>query len=232
VTTEPEEIPLGGGMVARGIVRVGDTVRRPLKPDSAGIHALLQHFERRGFDGTPRFLGIDDRDREIVSFIEGTTTPHNGLVLSEEAVRAGARLVRRVHDLTEGTEFAAGGEVACHPNLSQPNFVFRDGIPVAIIDWDGTRPGSRVENFAAFVWAFVHPAVYGEGEPAARMVRVASDAYGWTGTGLVDAMLAAVLDFQTTVAAGDPGMEQWGAGELAHTERNAGAYRAALEENA
>jgi hypothetical protein len=220
-------------MTPRGIVRVGDTVRRPLAPDSTRIHALLEHFERARFDGAPRFLGIDDRGREIVSFIEGETTPHNGLVLSDEAVRAGARLVRRVHDLTAGTDFAEDAEVACHPNLSQPNFVFREEIPVAIIDWDGTRPGTRVENFAAFVWAFVHPGMYGEGEPPARMVRVAADAYGWSGTGLVDAMLAVVQDFQTVVE-GDPGAIRWAAGELAHTERerNADAFRAALGPNA
>jgi phosphoenolpyruvate-protein kinase (PTS system EI component) len=69
-----------------------------------------------------------------------------------------------VHDLTEGTEFAAGSEVACHPNLSQPNFIFRDMIPVAIIDCDGTCPGTRVANFAEFLWAFVHPAVYFSGD--------------------------------------------------------------------
>jgi aminoglycoside phosphotransferase (APT) family kinase protein len=32
--------------------------------------------------------------------------------------------------------------------LSQPNFIFRDMSPVAIVDWDGTRPGIRVCNFA------------------------------------------------------------------------------------
>jgi hypothetical protein len=73
-------------------------------------------------------------------------SPHNGFELTEEAVRAGARLVRDVHDLTSGTRFAAGSEVAAHRNLSQPNFIFRDMIPIAIIDWDVARPGTRVEN--------------------------------------------------------------------------------------
>jgi hypothetical protein len=44
--------------------------------------------------------------------------------------------------------FAAGSEAACHPNLSQPNFIFSDMIPVAIIDWGGTRPGPRLERNA------------------------------------------------------------------------------------
>jgi hypothetical protein len=221
-----QEQPLTGGNTP-GVVRVGGTVRRPLNPSSARIHRMLTYFERCGFDGVPRFLGIDARGREILSFIEGFAPPHNGFELSEQGVRAGARLLRRVHDLTEGTEFAAGSEVACHPNLSQPNFIFRDMIPVAIIDWDGTRPGTRLHNFADFLWAFVHPAVYGEGEPAARMLRVAADAYGWTGPGLVDVMLTIVRNFATGFE-DDPGALDWGLAELAYMERNADLFRARL----
>jgi hypothetical protein len=73
----------------------------------------------------------------------GSLPPHNGFRLTEDAVRAGAKLVRAVHDLTEDTPFAAGSEIASHPNLSQPNFVFRDMIPIAIIDWDGHVSGNQ-----------------------------------------------------------------------------------------
>jgi hypothetical protein len=221
------EVPLRGGRSTPGVVRLGDTVRRPLKPDAARIHRLLAHLERSGFDGAPQFLGVDARGRTILSFIDGFAPPHNGFRLSEQGVRAGARLVRRVHDLTEGTEFAAGSEVACHPNLSQPNFIFRDMIPVAIIDWDGTAPGTRLSNFGEFLWAFVHPAVYGEGEAAARMLRVAADAYGWSGGGLVDAMLTTVRNFEAVVA-GDRGAMDWAAAELAYMKRNADLFRARL----
>jgi hypothetical protein len=219
-----EEVPLAGGMSTPGVVRIGDTVHRPLKPDSEYVHALLAHLERAGFDGAPRFTGIDERGRATFSFIDGFAPPHNGFRLDEEAVRAGARLVRRVHDLTEGTEFAAGSDVACHPNLSQPNFVFRDRSPVAIIDWDGTRPGTRLENLAAFLWAFVHPGMYGRAELAARMLQAAADEYGWSGPGLVDAMLAEVRTFQTVVA-GDRRAEEWAAAELVDLEQNASLFR-------
>ncbi|HSR85628.1 MAG TPA: hypothetical protein VLM11_15755 [Streptosporangiaceae bacterium] len=218
------EVPLTGGRTMRGVVRVGDTVRRPPDAGSERIHRLLAYFEDRGFAGAPRFLGVDAQGREILSFIEGFAPPHNGFELTEEAVRAGARLVRRVHDLTAGTEFATGSEVACHPNLAQQNFVFRDMIPVAIIDWDGTHPGTRLANFADFLWAFVHPAVYGDGEPAARMLQVAASAYGWTGGGLADAMVATVRDFCQL----NPEFITWGAHELAHTERNLDLFRARL----
>ena len=223
-----QELPLMGGSSTPGVVRIGDTVRRPLKSDSEHIHRLLVHFEHCGFEGAPRFLGVDEHRRAILSFIDGFAPPHNGFELSEQGVQAGARLLRQVHDLTQGTEFADGGEVACHPNLSQPNFIFRDMIPVAIIDWDGTRPGSRLDNLADFLWAFVHPAIYGEGVAAAHMLRVAVDAYGWSGRGLVDAMLATVRRFQVIVA-GNQGAVDWGQAELAHLERNADLFRAHLE---
>jgi hypothetical protein len=94
-----DEVALTGGMSTPGVVRIGDTVRRPLKPDSEFVHALLLHLERAAFDGAPRFRGIDSRGRAVLSFIEGFAPPHNGLRLSEEAIRAGARLIRRVHDI-------------------------------------------------------------------------------------------------------------------------------------
>ena len=34
-------------------------------------------------------------------------------------------------------------DVACHPDLSQQNFMFRDMIPVAIIDWGPDLPGNQ-----------------------------------------------------------------------------------------
>jgi hypothetical protein len=218
-----EEITLAGGMSTPGVVRVGDTVRRPVKQDAGYVHALLGHLERCGFEGSPRYLGLDEQGRATFSYIEGFAPPHNGYALGRDAVRAGGRLLRTVHDLTEGTEFAAGSEVACHPNLSQPNFVFRDVSPVAIIDWDGTGPGRRRDNLGDFLWAFVHPAVYGDGEPAARMLADALDGYGWTGQGIVEAMLHAVRGFVAVHDTGD-----WGRNELAHMERNAQFFETAL----
>lgn len=66
---ENEEILTGGNV--SNVYRSEDTVRRELKPDSNKTHKLLQHLERKGFDYAPKFLGIDDKNREILSFIEG-----------------------------------------------------------------------------------------------------------------------------------------------------------------
>jgi hypothetical protein len=38
------EVPLGGGNMSSGVVRVGDTVRRPAGPWTPAVHALLTHL--------------------------------------------------------------------------------------------------------------------------------------------------------------------------------------------
>ena len=62
------EVFLVGGIANRGrVVRIGDTVRRPQRATSPAIHALLRHLADVGFPGAPRFLGIDEQGREVLS---------------------------------------------------------------------------------------------------------------------------------------------------------------------
>ena len=52
-----EEIPLLGGQLTAGIVRVGNTVRRHPKSNVAFVHDLLVFLEDQGFPFAPRLLG-------------------------------------------------------------------------------------------------------------------------------------------------------------------------------
>jgi hypothetical protein len=70
----------------------------------------------------------------------------------------------------------------------------------------------------------VHPALYGDGEPAARMLSSAVDAYGWAGEGLVEAMLDPVRRF----VADNPEFADWGVPELEYMERSAELFDAYL----
>ena len=45
---------LTGDGVTQGIVRIGDTVRRPLRPFSLTVQAYLAHLHDAGFTGAPR----------------------------------------------------------------------------------------------------------------------------------------------------------------------------------
>jgi len=85
-----EEVPLQAGPTNAGLViRVGDTVRRPLRPTSLATKALLDHLEGTSvFDSAPRYLGVDDCGREVLSFIPGQVAlpPYPDWALTDDAL--------------------------------------------------------------------------------------------------------------------------------------------------
>ena len=197
--TEPE-VPLPGGVANRGlVVRVGDTVRRPLRSTSPAAHALLRHLEDVGFAGAPRFLGVDERGREVLSHVPGSTVlpPYPAWALTDEALVSVAELLRSYHSAVAGFDpspyrwptsppASFRGELVGHNDLNLDNVVFRDGRAVALIDFDLAGPGSRVWDVAcaARLWAPVRPDATirdtrrGRGF---RRLRLFLDAYGADG---------------------------------------------------
>ncbi|SPL96929.1 aminoglycoside phosphotransferase [[Actinomadura] parvosata subsp. kistnae] len=174
------------------VVRAGDTVRRVPGPRAAYVHELLRLFERRGWAGAPRFLGLDERGREILSYVDGHVAWEERQpdgVTSDESLARVAGLVREFHDLTEGSALAEGGEVVCHNDLSPKNTVYRDGggglRPVAFIDWDIAAPGRRVHDVGHVCWQYAGLAPGAEPAEAARRVRVICDGYGLADRGEV-----------------------------------------------
>jgi len=153
-TAVASEIPLSGGRVTHGVVRVGDTVRRPVQKNSSFVRLLLTQLHDRGFEAAPRYLGTDERGREVFSFLPGVVPPELDPTISDETLVAAAGLIRRYHDATASLEIAAPHEVVCHNDLSPCNFVFRDQRPAAIIDFDAAAPGERLHDlgYAIFLW--------------------------------------------------------------------------------
>ncbi|WP_026932381.1 hypothetical protein [Glycomyces tenuis] len=90
--TPADAVPLTGGRIATGVVRLGDTVRRPVCASSDFMAALLELLERRGFTGAPRYLG-QDGGADVLSFIPGTVPVRFG-VWSDRQVQAAASLLR------------------------------------------------------------------------------------------------------------------------------------------
>jgi hypothetical protein len=206
------EIPLFGGTANRGlVVRVGNTVRRPQRPTSPAVHALLRYLDRVGFDGAPRFLGIDGVGREVLSYVQGRaiTPPYPAWALTDAALASVAELLRRYHQAVAGFdptpyEWPASppdpfaGELVLHNDPNLDNVVFRHERAVALIDFDLASPGPRVWDVAAAVrlWAplrqdaDVADARRGQ---VLRRFRLFADAYGLTGAErevLVDAVIA------------------------------------------
>ncbi|MET3849077.1 MULTISPECIES: aminoglycoside phosphotransferase family protein [unclassified Paenibacillus] len=101
-----QEEVLDGGNINH-IVRKENTVLRPTGIWSPCVHELLKHLEKQGFEGAPKFIGIDDSEREILTFISGEVPgnkyPELEPYMWSDAILVGlARLLRRFHDATEG----------------------------------------------------------------------------------------------------------------------------------
>ena len=180
MTVPNQEVPLTGGLMTEGVVRVGDTVRRPLGPHSPFVHELLRHLEDVGCDAAPRLLGIDDRGREVLSFQHGDTrTDFRTRAWSPAQITAAARLLRRLHDATVGTPLAAGEETVCHNDFSPLNVAFSGGLPISAFDFDQAAPGPRARDLAYAAWLWLLGAeIAGHLDHQLALLRTFLDEYG------------------------------------------------------
>ena len=209
------EYPLRGGSV-NTVVRAGDTVRR--RPGGRFVHELLGFFERSGWGGAPRFLGLDGQGREILSFVDGYVPWQAAApapVTADASLVRVAELVREFHDLTAGTPLAGDAEVVCHNDLAPNNTVYaRDGAglrPVAFIDWDLAAPGRRIHDVAHVCWQYLGLGPRAAADPAARGIRLICDAYRLDGRDeIVDVIMwrqdRCWRGIQAGAEAGDPAM--------------------------
>jgi hypothetical protein len=165
---EIESEVLLGGTANRGqVVRVGDTVRRPQRASSPATHALLRHLADVGFPGAPRFLGVDEQGREVLSYVAGTaiTPPYPAWALTDAALVSVAHLLRDYHRAVSTFDPTSlpwppsppapfAGELVSHNDVNLDNVVFRGDEAVALIDFDLASPGSAVWDvaLAARLW--------------------------------------------------------------------------------
>ncbi|MFI6072445.1 phosphotransferase [Actinoplanes sp. NPDC051343] len=235
-----DEMPLPAGRMTAGITRRGGSVFRPVGSWSAAVHEYLGHLGRAGFDGAPRVLGVRD-GREELTFLEGEVgvdpdwepglPPHlPGFARSDDALAAAGRLIRRLHEASRGfvpehvgyrfhPHPPRPGEIVCHGDLGPWNTVYRDGLPVAFIDWDAAGPRDPVVDVAAAARAFV-PLASGVPVEGARL-RLFADAYGLADRRrILPALTAATLATTENIrswpldAAGLAGALEFVAGEL------------------
>ena len=159
-----EEIALAGGMGSDGqVVRVGDTVRRPWRPESDTVHAFLDHLHRVGFEGAPRHLRTDDQGRAVLTWLEGDVgvPPFPDWTTDEALLVSVAQLQRRLHEASatfvpapDATWQVANlpppgpGAIWCHNDLCIENVVVRGGRAVAFIDFDFLAPADPLIDIA------------------------------------------------------------------------------------
>ncbi len=188
----PEEIPLLGGQLTLGIVRVGNTVRRVPKGNATFVHDLLLWLEEQAFGFGPRFLGMDEQGREILSYLEGQTWPNSGSELSDDLLMQAAKAIRGYHDATAGSRLAQGHEIVAHHELGPHNTIFQENRLVGFIDWDDAAPGTRLRDLANAIYNYVDVGHWSNqtADEQARRIRLMCAAYGW------DDPIAIVNDFE------------------------------------
>jgi Phosphotransferase enzyme family len=204
---DEQEVPLLGGDVTEGLVRVGATVRRPRTENSSAIAAYLHALADAGFAESPRHLGVDAKDREILSYVEGVTAgrPMHAWAASTEVLEQIAGLQRRLHDacplesfsLPPGAQFGSPvtiegvpnaydhADVIGHNDLTPDNLIFDESHQlVGVIDFDLAGPTDRLLDVVTTLlyWAPLRDPV--DREPVLRdadagaRARTYADAYG------------------------------------------------------
>lgn len=219
------EVLSGGNL--NSVVRIGDTVRRQVGTWSRVVHQLLLHLEERGFEGTPRFLGIDEQGREVLSFLPGNVG-FMSYIWQDSALIEAARLLRRFHDTTQDFKAPLDAnwqwsypdvrrhEVICHVDFAPYNIVFREQKPYRLIDFDFVGPGPRLWDLAMAAYWFV-PLSFGSNlrersqqdmEAQSRRLHLVCSSYGTSASeellDMVEARLAFLCELiETRAQAGE-----------------------------
>jgi aminoglycoside phosphotransferase (APT) family kinase protein len=196
----------------RRVLRVGDTVRRPVHPWSATVHELLRYLQSVGFPYSPRVLGVDEDGLETLSYIDGESGAAGwAKVVDDAGLISMARLLREYHEAVAGFRPAAGaswaartgppgpGELVCHGDFGPWNLVWRGTRPVGILDWDYAWPAAPIHDVA---YALEYVAPFRDDHECLRRLRYPAppdrlrrlerfaEAYGLTSTtGLVDEVI-------------------------------------------
>lgn len=118
----------------------------------------------------PKVLGNDEQGRQILQWIEGNAGLDEVVrpeVQSDALLEEAARLIRQLHDASSNFQWDEGGwdtllvdpsasqEIICHNDIGPANLIYRDGQPIALVDWEFAAPGSRLWDLAYAAWWLV-----------------------------------------------------------------------------
>ncbi|GAA2458575.1 phosphotransferase [Agromyces soli] len=184
------EVLAGGNMGE--VLRIGDTVRRPAGEWTPAVQRLLALLRESGVVGIPEPLGLDERGREMLSFVEGENlaAADPELLWSERVLVDAGRLLKRIHDasvpltgadLVWRTAAREPVEVVCHNDFATYNLIVRDDELVGAIDFDLASPGPRIWDLAYLAYRIVPYAADApdtDGLDRAARLRSLLDAYG------------------------------------------------------
>jgi Ser/Thr protein kinase RdoA (MazF antagonist) len=181
-----DEEPLTGNVTA-GLVRVGDTVRRPVGPWTDAVDAVLEYLCSVGVAAAPRPLGRDEQGRQVLEYVPGEIGAESGTYAMSELFSIG-QMLAQAHQALARFVPPAGAvwnrvippdreELICHNDVAPWNLV-RSSRGWVLIDWDATAPSSRLWDLAYAAQSMAGLRADRPVPEAAERLRVFVDGYG------------------------------------------------------
>jgi hypothetical protein len=109
------------------------------------------------------------------------------VVFSDVGIETVFRMIRRLHDLTAGSDMVGEEETMCHGDLSPWNTVYGSQGAISLIDRDNAAPGSRSDDVGFATWRFLRLGLPDAPPIERRQLRLIARTYGeWTPADLLD----------------------------------------------
>jgi len=133
------------------VVKKGNYVLRPCCANSKFVHEVLKWLDQKDISLSPKFLGIADDGREITSFLQGYSPENLGNFNDNQLFEAG-KIIKTLHVALSDFYGCSNNQTVCHNDLSPCNFMFANGLPYAVFDWDAAEINDPLNDVAYACW--------------------------------------------------------------------------------
>jgi hypothetical protein len=149
------------GTAPQALLRLAGITRPAIAADEIQVRVRAASVDR----GTWHLMaGLPYPMRPAGSGLRRPKAPNPGRSLAGTVESAGPKVTgfkpgHEVHGTCDGSDPRplGPGEIISHAGLGPWNTVYRDGIPVALIDWDAAQPVDPVADLAATAWTSRRP---------------------------------------------------------------------------
>lgn len=148
------EIKLENGRSTPNVTKFGYKLYRPYKSENKISNQFLIFLENENFLYSQKYLGKDNRNRCVFSYVKGFVPKEIGNTTLDQLLKF-IEIVKEFHKKSK--KFKNNNHVWCHGDLSPCNTVFDENEnPISIIDWDGLSMKNRLNDICYVLWLWIN----------------------------------------------------------------------------